>query len=171
MHKVSHGSVSVVALERHEFITARPFHEVLSTVRAGLGRPDFAALARRLASLTDWDEFQREVAAEAGSSGLMIFMELDLGSVTTLDPETHGFRATRIVAGNPVTMESMLRTTPGAGSFAPVTLLLFESTDGVHLRYDTMSSAVASELTEDSLPRACALDTAVLGLLREAASA
>jgi uncharacterized protein (DUF302 family) len=161
--------VRTVPVERHEFLSAKPFDEVLAAVRAGLGHPDFAALEPRLASETDWDSYQATVAAETGTSGLMVFLELDLGGVVMRDPAGNRFREVRIIAGNPVTMSSLARTTPEAGAFAPVTILLFERPDAVHLRYDTLYSSVGDELDVDARAQAKHLDDSVLSLLAGAA--
>jgi uncharacterized protein (DUF302 family) len=158
-----------VPLERIEFISDKPFQQVLDEVHRELGHPDFAQFAQRIAQLNDWDEFTAAVAEEAGRSGLMVFLEVDLGGVVSKDPEATGFREVRIVAGNPVTMESMVRTSPAAGAFAPVTLLIFESADGVHLRYDTLTSAVRSELSDEALVHAQKLDASVTHMLSSAA--
>jgi uncharacterized protein (DUF302 family) len=163
------ATTTTVAVERHELVSRRPFDDVLAAVDAGLGHPDFAALTAGLAETNDWDRYRELVAAEAGTSGLMVFLRLDLGAVVAVDPDAHPFRAVRIIAGNPVTMESMVRSTPGAGAFAPVTLLLFEAADGVHLRYDTVTSAVGDGWDPAAKARAADLDAAVLTLLRSAA--
>ncbi|MDR6972909.1 DUF302 domain-containing protein [Leifsonia shinshuensis] len=157
-----------VPVERIEFISRKPFQQVLDGVHRGLGHPDFGQFVRHIAQLNDWEEFKAAVAAEAGPSGLMVFLELDLGGVVGKDPQAIGFREVRIIAGNPVTMESMVRTSPAAGAFAPVTILIFESPDGVHVRYDTLTSAVASELSAEALVHARKLDTSVTELLRSA---
>jgi uncharacterized protein (DUF302 family) len=160
---------STVALERHELISDKPFDEVLAAVHAGLGEVDFAAFQRRLALLGDWNAFQAAVAEQAGSSGLLVFLELDLGSVVARDPAAHGYRVVRVIAGNPVTMESMVRSSPAAGAYAPVTMLVFEREDGVHLRYDTLISAADGQLSAEARQHAAELDDAVLSLLRAAA--
>jgi uncharacterized protein (DUF302 family) len=158
-----------IALRRHEFRSSKPFDDVLTAVRSGLGRPDFAALTAELAACEDWDRYRRMVGGQAGSSGLMIFLELDLGDVVRRDPDTSPARAVRIIAGNPVTMESMVRTTPGAGAFAPVTILLFERDGFTVLRYDTIVSAVGDEWTDQARSVGEHLDRDVLDLLDSAA--
>jgi uncharacterized protein (DUF302 family) len=165
---MSDSHVSVVALERHELVSDKPFDDVLAAVHSGLGRPNFGEFEEHLAHLTDWDTFKTAVADQAGSSGLLVFLELDLGSVVDRDPDAVGFRAVRVIAGNPVTMESMVRTSPAAGAFAPVTILIFERDDGVHLRYDTLMSGTDGELTDEAREHASALDNAVLALLQAA---
>jgi len=160
---------STVALHRHEVISDRSFDDVLAAVHGGLGTPDFGALERRLEAIDDWIAYQAVVADQAGSSGLMVFLALDLGSVVQRDPDAFAYRVVRVIAGNPVTMESMVRTSPAAGAFAPVTILIFERDDGVHLRYDTLTSAAAGQLSAEALVHAEMLDAAVLSLLRAAA--
>lgn len=168
-HPLTTFTMITVPVERIEFISQKSFQQVLDGVHGGLGHPQFEQFVRHIAQLNDWEEFMTAVAAEAGSSGLMVFLELDLGGVVARDPEATGFREVRIIAGNPVTMESMVRTSPAAGAFAPVTILIFESADGVHLRYDTLTSAVGSELSAEALVHARKLDTSVTELLRSAA--
>jgi hypothetical protein len=51
-------------------------------------------------------------------------------------------RLSRIIAGNPVTTASMTSTVADAGYDAPVTILVAERPDGVHIAY-TSASAIA----------------------------
>ena len=164
-------SVWTVPLERHEFLSrSTSFPDVLERIHAGLGHPDLAVLRRRLSGLTDWNAYQRAVEQEVGDSGLMVFLQLDLGDVLARSPRGGAYQAVRIIAGNPVTMAAMVRTTPAAGAFAPITILVFESDDGVHCRYDTMVSATAGEITDEATEVAHKLDAAVLDLLSAAAA-
>jgi uncharacterized protein (DUF302 family) len=157
-----------VALERTEFVSRRTFDQTLAGIRVGLGHPRFGEFSERVGAIDDWDEFRLAVEAEAGSSGLIVFLELDLGSVIARDPEATGYKIVRIITGNPVTMESMTRTTPGIGALAPVTILVFEAEDGVHVRYDTITSAIGTEISESASIVARQLDAAVLSLLAAA---
>jgi hypothetical protein len=43
----------------------------------------------------------------------------------------------RLVIGNPLVMKEMAKHVPDAGSYAPVTVLVDEREDGMHLSYDT----------------------------------
>jgi hypothetical protein len=58
---------------------------------------------------------------------------------------------------------------PDAGSYAPVTILIDERPDGVHLSYDTMESYLMSYCNEAALEVALELDRQVLNVLEEAA--
>jgi hypothetical protein len=66
-------------------------------------------------------------------------------------------------------MQAMARHIPDAGSYAPVTLLIDERTDGVHLSYDTMASLLAPYGHPEALHVARDLDVKVGELLAEAA--
>ena len=48
-------------------------------------------------------------------------------------------------------MKEMARYAPDAGSYAPVTILVDQRSDGVHLSYDRMASLLAPYGSEDAL--------------------
>jgi hypothetical protein len=68
-----------------------------------------------------------------------------------------------------VTMKKMAEHVPDAGSYAPVTILIDERPDGVHLSYDRMASLLASYGSPDALKVARDLDSKVEALLTSAA--
>jgi uncharacterized protein (DUF302 family) len=72
--------------------------------------------------------------------------------------------------GNPLIMKEMAKHVPDAGSYAPVTVLVDERADGVHLSYDRMASLLAAYGNSDALQVAEDLDNKVETLLREAAA-
>ncbi len=55
------------------------------------------------------------------------------------------------------------------GSYAPVTILVYEGSDGVHLCYDTMASLLSSYESAEAIEVARSLDAKVIKLLNEAA--
>jgi hypothetical protein len=75
----------------------------------------------------------------------------------------------RLLIGNPLIMRKMVKHVPDAGSYAPVTILIDERTDGVHLSYDRMASLIAPYGHSEALEVARALDSKVESLLRSAA--
>ncbi|MCS5719380.1 DUF302 domain-containing protein [Herbiconiux sp. CPCC 205763] len=158
-----------VDVTRSEWITSRSFDEVLERLHAGLGRPDFTEFVTRINTIQGWDAYRRELMPEAGSSGLIQFLELDLGAVVPRDPDAGPYRSVRIIAGNPAAMESLTRTSPAVGAFAPITILLFEAADGVHIRYDTVASEAGAELSDAAMSAAARLDHAVVTLIVTAA--
>jgi hypothetical protein len=66
-------------------------------------------------------------------------------------------------------MKQMAERVPDAGSYAPVTILVDERADGVHLSYDSMASFLASYGNLAALEVARSLDIKVEALLRAAA--
>ena len=67
-------------------------------------------------------------------------------------------------------MKEMVKNVPDAGSYAPVTVLIDERADGVHLSYDTMVGFLAPYGNEQALSVARDLDAKVERLLRQAAA-
>ena len=128
-----------------------------------------AELKRQMDGAATYDEFQSVIHAAVGSADLTEFLRLDLGSALRRDPAATAYKIVRIIAGNPLIMKRMVKRVPDAGSYAPVTLLLDERGDGVHLTYDTMASYLAPYGESEALKVARDLDSKVEALLAEAA--
>jgi uncharacterized protein (DUF302 family) len=79
-------------------------------------------------------------------------------------------RIIRLVIGNPLIMKEMAKHVPDAVSYAPVTVLVDERADGVHLSYDRMASFLAPYRNRDALDIARTLDKKIEDLLRQAAA-
>jgi hypothetical protein len=73
----------------------------------------------------------------------MEFMRLDHGAVLAKAGVDGDPKSVRLIMGNPLIMQSMARLVPDAGSYAPVTVLIDQRPDGVHLSYDEMASFLA----------------------------
>jgi hypothetical protein len=67
-------------------------------------------------------------------------------------------------------MKEMAKYVPDAGSYAPVTVLVDERADGVHLSYDRMASYLAAYGNRDALRVAADLDSKIETLLRDASA-
>jgi hypothetical protein len=65
-------------------------------------------------------------------------------------------------------MQSMARLVPDEASYAPVTVLIDQRPDGVHLTYDEMASLLAPYGNAEALEIARDLDRKVKGLRQEA---
>ena len=76
----------------------------------------------------------------------------------------------RFVIGNPLIMKEMAKHVPDAGSYAPVTVLVDERADGVHLSYDKMASFLAPYANATALEVARELDRKVEKILQQAAA-
>jgi uncharacterized protein (DUF302 family) len=97
-------------------------------------------------------------------------MRLDHGAVLAKAGVEGGPKMVRLIMGNPLIMQSMARLVPDAGSYAPVTVLVDERADGVHLSYDRMASLLAPYENGEALNVARDLDAKVENLLRQAAT-
>ena len=76
----------------------------------------------------------------------------------------------RLIIGNPLIMREMVKHVPDAGCYAPVTILIDQRPDGVHLSYDRIATFLAPYENEQALKVARGLDTKVEALLTEAAA-
>jgi Domain of unknown function DUF302 len=157
-----------IAVERVTFVSKRSLEEVLSGLDKGIGRPNFRELGRRLSETATFSEYEAIIHGVVGNADLLEFMRLDLGSVLRKDPAVAAYKIVRIIAGNPLIMKQMTERVPDAGSYAPVTILVYEREDGVHVSYDTMASHLADCGDEKALQVAKDLDAKVLRLLTEA---
>ena len=153
---------------RRSLVSKRPFDKVMESLDAALGHPDIAIFGRKIASVATSAELESVVDDAVGSCGLMEFMRLNIGAVLRLYHGAQSGRSLRLLVGNPVTMKRMAEHVPDAASYAPVTLLIDERADGVHLSYDTMASFLAPYGNEEALKVARDLDAKVETLLTEA---
>jgi len=162
-----------IEVERLTFHSSKSFEDVLDGLYKGIGCQDFGGLQKRMASAKSFVEFSEIIQSAVGSSQLMEFMRLDLGAALRIDPQARGYKIVRIIAGNPLIMKQMAEFIPDAGSYAPVTILVYERNGGVHVSYDKMESKLASyddggKDTAKALQVAQDLDSKVIRLLTEA---
>ena len=99
----------------------------------------------------------------------MEFIRLDHGLVLRRELGPGAPNVLRLLIGNPLIMRQMVKYVSDAGSYAPVTILIDERADGIHLSYDRMVSLIAPYENAEALKVARALDDKVEGLLMEAA--
>ena len=162
-------SILRVELERFSLTSSRPFDQVVAAINAAIGHPDMAAFwesAHRARTVT---ELESAVQKALGRTGLMSFVQFDHGAIVRKATGRDTPRIVRIVMGNPLIMKEMVKHVPDAGSYAPVTVLVDERSDGVHVSYDRMASLLGAYGNPDALQVAKDLDNKVETLLREAA--
>jgi uncharacterized protein (DUF302 family) len=159
-----------IEMERFSLTTSKPFDEVVAGVNTAIGHPDMAEFGRSTHEARSFAELKSAVEKGLGKTGLMLFMQLDHGAVVRKETGRDIPRIIRFVIGNPLIMKEMARHVPDAGSYAPVTVLVDERPDGVHLSYDRMSSLLASYGNPDALQVAQDLDNKVEDLLKQAAA-
>ena len=163
-------TVSNFTVEKFSVVSTRTFEDVLAGLEKGIGRPNMSALHKQMGAAKSFSELQKIINGAVGSADLMEFLRLDLGAPMRLDPtaKTHQ-KIVRIIAGNPLIMKQMVEHVPDAGSYAPITILLYERHDGVHVSYDMMESFLAPYQNHAALEVAKQLDVKVTKLIVEAA--
>ena len=100
----------------------------------------------------------------------MEFARFDHGEIVHKGETANVLGIVRLVVGNPLIMRQMVQHVPDAGSYAPVTILIHERPDGVHLSYDRMASFLAPYESADALKVARELDAKIEALLASVAA-
>ena len=159
-----------IEVERFSLISSKPFDQVVAVLYASIGHPDMAEFGRSTSEASSFAELKRAVEKGLSEAGLMLFMQLDHGAVVRKETGRDTPRIIRFIMGNPLIMIEMAKHVPDAGSYAPVTVLVDERPDGVHLSYDRMASFLATYGNADALRVAEYLDNKVETLLHEAAA-
>jgi uncharacterized protein (DUF302 family) len=158
-----------VKVRRFSIVSSRPFEEIIERLTATLGHPDMKAFHTAIATATTLADLEEVVQGAIGSSDLMEFVRFDVGEVLRKERDGQGPKILRLVVGNPLIMKEMVRTVPDAASYAPVTILIDERADGVHLSYDSMASLIAPYESQAALAVARDLDAKVERLLETVA--
>ncbi len=159
-----------IEMERFSLTTSKRFDEVISSVNAAIGHPDMAEFGRSTHEAHSFAELKSAVEKGLSKLGLMLFMQLDQGAILRKETGHETPKMIRFVIGNPLIMKEMAKHIPDAGSYAPVTVLVDERADGVHLSYDRMASFLAPYGNRDALEVARNLDKKIEDLLRQAAA-
>ena len=158
-----------VPVRRMSVVSSRPFDEIIQRLTATIGRPDMSAFHSAIAAATTATDLEEVVHGTIGSSDLMEFVRFDAGEVLRKERNGRGPKMLRLVVGNPLIMKEMAKTVPDAASYAPITILVDERADGVHLSYDLMASLIAPYGSEPALAVARDLDAKIEDLLETAA--
>lgn len=162
-------SIRQIAVERLSLISSRPFAEVVANIEAAIGHPDMRQFGEAIGAANSWQELEQVVQSVLGPSGFMEFARFNLGQIIAKDRGESAPKIQRFVVGNPIIMKQMAEYVPDTASYAPVTILIDEREDGVHLTYDLMSSYLDSYGNLTALEVARVLDAKVEALLRAAA--
>jgi uncharacterized protein (DUF302 family) len=159
-----------IEVERFSLTSSKPFDEVVAGVNAAIGHPDMAEFGKSTHEARSFAELKSAVEKGLSKAGLMLFMQLDQGAVVRKETGHETPKMIRFIIGNPLIMKEMARNVPDAGSYAPVTVLVDERADGVHLSYDKMESFLAPYANAAALEVARDLDRKVEKILQRAAA-
>ncbi|HEX4168202.1 MAG TPA: DUF302 domain-containing protein [Bryobacteraceae bacterium] len=157
-----------VEMERFTVISGKPLDDVVAAIKWSVGNPNMAAFGKAVQDAKSAAELDAAVRPGLSPTGLMLFVEFDHGMVVRKGTDCHNARIVRLVIGNPLIMKEMAKHVPDVGAYAPVTVLVDERTDGVHVSYDRMASLLAPYGNSDALAVARDLDAKVEKLLQQA---
>jgi len=152
-------------IERFSVTTSMPFEAVVTALKDAVGRLDLAEFAKASKQAGTFAELKEVIDRNPGKTGLMLFMELDHGAILRKETGLTTPKIVRLVIGNPLVMKEMAKHVPEAGLYAPVTVLVDERGDGVHLSYDRMASLLAPYGNMDAIAAARDLDSKIENLL------
>jgi uncharacterized protein (DUF302 family) len=162
-------TIRKVEIERFSMTSSKPFEVVVAALKAAVGHPEMNEFSKATGGARTFAELESSVHRWLGSTGLMMFIEFDLGAILRKETGLDTPKIVRLVIGNPLIMKEMARHVPDAGSYAPVTILVDERQDGVHVSYDRMASLLTPYGNLDALAVARELDAKIEYLLRECA--
>jgi uncharacterized protein (DUF302 family) len=163
-------AVAKFEVQRFSLTSSKPFDAVVAALKSAVGQPDMVKFFEKTRATSSFPDLERVVQSSLGRTDLMLFAEFDLGDILRRESGSMKPKIMRFVVGNPLIMKEMVKHVPDAGSYAPVTVLIDERSDGVHVSYDKMESCLLPYGNSDALSVARNLDTKITTLLRECAS-
>lgn len=161
-------SIRRINVERVTVTSRRSLQDVLAKFDGAVGRPNIEEFWKRMTVAKTNSEMEKVVQSALGPSGFMEFARFDHGGVVHKGETGDHPKVFRLVIGNPLIMREMVKHVPDAGSYAPVTILIDERPDGVHISYDRMASLLALYENAGALKVAKDLDGKVEALLAAA---
>jgi uncharacterized protein (DUF302 family) len=163
-------TIAKVEVERFSLTSLKPFDAVVAAFKSAVGQPDMVEFFRETRAANSFPDLERVVQSGLGRTGLMLFAEFNLGEILCRETGAETPKIMRFVVGNPLIMKEMVKHVPDAGSYAPVTVLIDERPDGVHVSYDKMESYLLHYGSSEALAVARNLDAKITTFLRECAS-
>ncbi|TRC78962.1 DUF302 domain-containing protein [Mesorhizobium sp. WSM4307] len=160
-------TLAKVEVERFSLKCSKPFDSVVAALKSAVGQPDIVEFFKATRAANSFSDLERVVQSGLGRTGLMLFAEFDLGAILRRETGTETPKSMRFLVGNPLIMKEMVKHVSDAGSYAPVTVLVDERPDGVHVSYDKMESCLLPYGSLEALAVARNLDAKITTLLRE----
>ena len=159
-----------IDVQRFSLTSRKSFQHVLAALDGAIGHPNMDEFWKAAGEATTKSAMEKVIQSALAPSGFMEFARFDHGGVVHKGASGDYPKVFRLVIGNPLIMRDMVKHVPDAGSYAPVTILIDERPDGVHLSYDRMASLLAPYENPEALKVAKDLDAKVESLLASAAA-
>jgi hypothetical protein len=162
-------TITKIPTERFSVVSTKSFADVVASVEAAVGHPNLGQLFQAITTAKTYPEVEEMVAKVTGPTNLMEFTRFDMGAVINKGKPAPHSKSIRFLIGNPVTMRKMAEHVADAASYAPITVLVDERPDGVHLSYDRISTSLAPYANAAASAVATELDRNVETILINAA--
>jgi uncharacterized protein (DUF302 family) len=162
-------TITKVEVERFSLTSSKLFDAVVAAFKSAVGQPNMVDFFKETRATQSFPDLERVVKSGLGRTDLMLFAEFDLGDILRRESGSKTPKIMRFVVGNPLIMKEMVKHVPDAGSYAPVTVLVDERPDGVHVSYDKMESYLRHYGSSEALAVARNLDVKITTLLHECA--
>jgi uncharacterized protein (DUF302 family) len=162
-------TITKFEVERFSLTSSKPFDAVVAALKSAIGQPNMVEFFKETRATDSFPDLERIVRSGLGRTDLMLFAEFDLGDILRRETGYTTPRIIRFVVGNPLIMKEIVKHEPDAGSYAPVTVLIDERPDGVHVSYDKMESYLLHYGSSEALAVARNLDAKITSLLSECA--
>ena len=137
------SAIRKVQMERLSLVTSRLFDEVIAGIKTSIAHRNLAEFLTETRQTPSVSKLESKVRKVLGRAELMLFFEFDHGDIVRKGTGSDTPRIIRLLIGNPLIMKQMSKHVPDASAYAPVTVLIDERDDGVHLSYDRMASLLA----------------------------
>jgi Domain of unknown function DUF302 len=162
-------TVTNISIERFNLVSTKSFAEVLTAIGSQVGHPVPGDMFKAIISAGTSAEMESAIETFVGSTGLMEFMRFDMGQVLSKGKPEGKRNQVRLLIGNPLTMRKMAEHVPDVGSYVPVTVLVDERPDGMHISYDRVATAIAGYGSAPASAVAAQLDQKIEAMLTAAA--
>jgi uncharacterized protein (DUF302 family) len=159
-----------IVVERFSVTSSGQFEAIVAKIEGYIAHPEVRTLMQKMAAAPALADLEALVGEAVGAFGLMEFARFDLGLVLRKEEGYESRKSLRLVIGNPLVMKEMAKHVPDTGSYAPVTVLIDERSDGIHLSYDRMASLLAPYNNPAASQVAHELDSKIEAMLQRAAS-
>ena len=107
-----------------EYVSERPFDEVVAAFEKAVGFVNSQAFREMVAASTHASDFETGVRSAEGSSGFMRFLDIDHGAWMARTGLTG--RCKLYIFGNPLIARTMLEHDLGAGLNVPLRAIIYE---------------------------------------------
>ena len=158
--------ITKYTVENREHVSAKSYAEVVAAFEAAVGDAEHHEVIDALNAAQSATEWERAVSAMFGPAGFVRVFSIDHGRWLSFYGAK--VKAKKYVYGNPLVAETMLRHDLRGGLQVPVSIMIWEDSDGhARVSYDLPSSAMSFIDSPELAKAASALDAKLADFVTE----